>query len=290
MALRRPQRDGDRDLSVSTPGVWFGDVGEARTWARRVNVHAAEIVAQDPRSWGFFATLTLPDVDGAIAEATYALDTLEADGVVLLANNAGRYLGDPEFDRLLGFLHERRAVVFVHPGELPAEPVPGIPTFTADFLLDTTRSAISLLLSGAMDRYDGIRWILAHAGGFVPYISHRILLSMLREQPRWKLAALAMDRERAVARRMEVFRRFYYDIALSSTPATFPSLLALADPSRILYGSDFPFAPAPAVKYMRAEYEDVDLPKGVREGIDRRNAEALFPRLAGPRDQRVDGR
>lgn len=268
-------------LSVSTPGVWFGDVPEARHWARRVNEYAAGVVADDPRSWGFFATLTLPDVDGAIAEATHALDVLGADGVVLLANNAGLYLGDPEFDQLLAFLHERKAVVFVHPGELPAEPVPGIPTFTADFLLDTTRAVTSLILSGAMERYDGIRWILAHAGGFVPYISHRILLTTLREEPKWKLATLALNRRKAVEERMQVFRRFWFDIALSSTPAVFPSLLAVADPSRILYGSDFPFAPAAAVKYMRAEYEDIDLDPTLRAGIDRRNAEALFPRLAG---------
>lgn len=268
-------------LSVSTQGVWFGDVPEARHWARRVNEYAAGIVADDPRRWGFFATLTLPDVNGAIAEATHALDVLGADGVVLLANNAGLYLGDPEFDQLLAFLHERKAVVFVHPGELPAEPVPGIPTFTADFLLDTTRAVTSLILSGAMERYDGIRWILAHAGGFVPYISHRILLTTLREEPKWKLATLALNRRKAVEERMQVFRRFWFDIALSSTPAAFPSLLAVADPSRILYGSDFPFAPAAAVKYMRAEYEDIDLDPTLRAGIDRRNAEALFPRLAG---------
>jgi predicted TIM-barrel fold metal-dependent hydrolase len=267
-------------LSVSTPGVWFGDVAEARVWARRVNEFAASVVGADPARFGFFATLTLPDVDGAIAEAAYALDTLHADGVILLANAAGQYLGDPAFDRLLGFLHERRTVVFVHPGELPAVPVPGIPSFTADFLLDTTRTAISLILSGALDRYPGIRFILAHAGGFVPYISHRILLTMLRSESPWKRVGAALDHKRTVAAGMSVFRRFYYDVALSSTPATMPSLLAVADPTRILYGSDFPFAPPAAVTYMRTEYEAVKLPTKVRAGIDHRNAEALFPRLA----------
>lgn len=267
-------------LSVSTPGVWFGDVPEARYWARSVNEHAAGIVASNPTGFGFFATLTLPDVPGALAEARYALDELGADGMVLLANNAGAYLGDPAFEPLLAFLDERAAVVFVHPGELPAEPVDGIPTFTADFLLDTTRTAISLILSGALDRYARIRFILAHAGGFVPYISHRILLTMLRNEPRWKLAGLALDRRRAVAERMGVFRRFWYDTALSSTAAAFPSLLAVADPTRVVFGSDFPFAPPAAVRYMRAEYEDLDLDVRVRSGIDRENALALFPRLA----------
>ena len=266
-------------LSISTPGVWFGEVREARHWARRVNEYAAEIVENRPDRFGFFATLTLPDVDGAIAEATHALDILHADGIILLANNAGIYLGDPQFDRLLGFLDDRAAVVFVHPGELPADPVPGVPTFTADFLLDTTRTATSLILSRALDKHPRIRWILAHAGGFVPYISHRILLTVLRAEPRWKLAGLALRQEKVVAERMKIFQRFWYDTALSSTPATFPSLLAVADPDRILFGSDFPFAPVAAVKYMRNEYAAMRLPPSLRAGIDRRNAEALLPRL-----------
>jgi predicted TIM-barrel fold metal-dependent hydrolase len=53
----------------------------------------------------------------------------------------------------------------------------------------------------------------------------------------------------------------------------------VADPDRILFGSDFPFAPVAAVKYMRIEYEAMRLPPSLRAGIDRRNAEALLPRL-----------
>jgi len=77
-------------LSLSTPGVYFGDAAEARRRAREINEYSAEVVAARPERFGFFATLTLPDVQGALAEAQYALDTLLADGIVLLANNAGQ--------------------------------------------------------------------------------------------------------------------------------------------------------------------------------------------------------
>lgn len=267
-------------LSLSTPGVWFGDAAEAAYWARHVNDYAAEVVARSPRQFGFFATVTLPDVDGAIREATHALDVLQADGLVLLANNAGLYLGDPAFDRLLAFLDERRALVFVHPGELPAEPVPGIPTFAADFLLDTTRTAISLILSGQLERYPRITWLLAHAGGFVPYIAHRIVLATLKDEPKLKLARLALNPDKALAERLALIKRFWFDVALSSTPTAMPSLLAAADRSRIVFGTDFPFAPAAAVKLMEREYRHVDLSPDLRRAIDRGNAERLFPRLA----------
>ena len=35
------------------------------------------------------------------------------------------------------------------------------------------------------------------------------------------------------------------EIALSATPYALPSLTALVDPSHILFGSDYPFAPEP---------------------------------------------
>lgn len=266
-------------LSVSTPGVWFGDAGEARTWARRVNESAAQVRHDDPEHFGFFATLTLPDVEGSIAESEYALDTLGAAGIVLLANNEGLYLGDPAFDKLLAFLEERRAVVFIHPGELPAEPVPGVPTFAADFLLDTTRTALSLVMSGAMTRYPNIRFILSHAGGFLPYIAYRAMLAMVNEEPKRKQAALVLRRRHAVKEYLAPLQQFWFDVALSSTPAALPSMLEVARPERIVYGSDFPFAPAPAVRFMRQEFEGSDVKRSQRRRINRTNAEALFPRL-----------
>jgi len=267
-------------LSVSTPGVHLVNDTEARKWAREVNEYTADLVRSDPGRFGLFATLTLPDVDGAIAEAEYALDTLHADGVILLANNAGRYLGDPGFAPLLAYLHHRQAIVFVHPGELPSDPVPGIPTFTADFLLDTTRTAISLILSGAMKKYHGIKFILAHAGGFVPYIAYRILLTMVSQENKARQLLTLADQKHQVPRLLAPLKRFYYDVALSSTPAALPSLFEIAEPTHVLYGSDFPFAPPAAVGFMASQYERTPLQAATRQAIDRANAEKLFPRLA----------
>lgn len=261
-------------LSLSAPGVYFGDSVEARRWAREVNDYSAEVVAARPERFGFFATLTLPDVEGALVEAKYALDTLLADGIVLLANNDGRYLGDPGFEPLLEFLHHRRVVVFIHPGELPAPVVPGVPAYAADFLLDTTRTVLSLILSGAMDKFPGIRFLLAHAGGFAPYIASRILLTMLNNKDT-ALSALAALGDK----RQSVLRRFYYDVALSASPAALPSLLEVADPGRITYGTDFPFAPSVAIDFLNMQYEKYPLDPLQRAAIDRANSEALFPRL-----------
>ncbi|WP_244170471.1 hypothetical protein [Amycolatopsis tolypomycina] len=90
---------GNGILLLSTPGVCFGDVAEARRWVRDVNEFAAEVVLDRPGRFGPSPHPTLPDVDGALAEAEYALDALHADGIVLPANNDGSYPGDSGFDR-----------------------------------------------------------------------------------------------------------------------------------------------------------------------------------------------
>jgi predicted TIM-barrel fold metal-dependent hydrolase len=80
---------------------------------------------------------------------------------------------------------------------------------------------------------------------------------------------------------LDDFRRFYFDTALSGSPAALPSLLAFAAPGHVLYGSDFPFAPDVAVGYFTSQLDAYDaLDAAGHDAVDRRNAEALFPRLA----------
>jgi 6-methylsalicylate decarboxylase len=257
-------------LSVSTPGVRLDairrDDAEARAMARSVNEFAAAVVRDHPDRFGFFATLTLPDVDGALEEATYAFDVLGASGVILLANTSGRYLGEPDDEPLLAELDRRHAVVFVHPSTLPGPPVPGVPPFAADFLLDTTRAAYRLVQSGAVRRHPNLKIILAHAGGFLPYASHRLMAAMLAEGGRSPVDLL------------EDMRSFYFDTALSGSPAALPSLLAFAKPGHVLFGSDWPYAPAPAVSYFTGQLDAyAPLDASGHAAVDRGNAEALLP-------------
>ena len=267
-------------LSISDPGVNLGDPEAARVKAREVNEYTAGVVQSAPNRFGFFASLTLPDVEGSIGELNYALDELHADGVILLANSRGIYLGDPAFEALMAELNRRECVVFIHPGELPGPAIPGIPAFAADFLLDTTRAALNLALSGAMERYPVIKMILAHAGGFVPYAAYRLLLPKLQRASIYKRIALALHQDEELDKELGVFRKFYFDTALSASPTVFPSLLALAGADHVTYGSDWPFAPTAAVNLFNHELEKYRLTVDQRNAINRGTAETLFPRFA----------
>lgn len=75
----------------------------------------------------------------------------------------------------------------------------------------------------------------------------------------------------------DVLRRFWFDTALSATPSSLPSLLAFADPARVLFGSDWPFAPDLAVGFNAGNLDALD--DATQRRINRTNAEALFPRF-----------
>ena len=260
-------------LSLSTPGPNLGDDAEARDLAKRVNEIQADLVRRRPDRFGMFACVPLPDVDGALAAVAHAYDALSTDGVILLANNRGVYVGDPSFDPLMAELNRRAAVVFIHPGPLPGPPAKGIHPSLADFLLDTTRAAINMVQHGIPRRYPRLRIILSHAGGFVPYAAHRIANLSGVINPQVDMATMLDD-----------LSGFYFDTALSGSPTALPSLLAFAKPGRVLFGSDWPYCPDPSVGYFTGNLDGfAGLNAAGHAAINRGNAEALFPRLAARR-------
>ena len=78
-------------LSISSPGVHYGDDAAGRRLARRVNESGADTVAKFPTRFGLFAELPMPDVEGSLEELAYAIDVLHADGIAL-KTNAARHL------------------------------------------------------------------------------------------------------------------------------------------------------------------------------------------------------
>src|SRR5450755_2334689 len=161
--------------SISTPGVHVGDDTRARSLARRCNELSAELIQAHPSRLGGFAALPLPDVDGALNELTYALDTLKLDGVVVFSNSNGVYLGDARFEPVFQELERRHAVVFVHP---TASPDPsahhlGLPDSLIDFTADTTRAVAHMHYSNRFARTPNVKYIFSHAGGTAPYLAAR---------------------------------------------------------------------------------------------------------------------
>ncbi len=75
--------------------------------------------------------------------------------------------------------------------------------------------------------------------------------------------------------------KFWFDTAANGHAQTLRALTEVADPSRILFGTDYPYVNAEIVA---KETAGLDAWGGFtdeqRSAVDRTNAEALFPRFA----------
>ncbi len=262
---------------LSVAGVHHGNDAHANYLTESVNEALARFASHNPKRMGFFAPLPFPDVDGSLRQMEHALDKLGADGVILLSNQNDCYVGDPAYEALYAEMDRRKVAVFIHPAR---------PSFVdslklklwasvVEYPFETTRVCANLIYNGFMKKYPNIRWIMAHAGGCLPYLSLR--LRLMEESDEHKPEFSVRHPEGTGP----YIGQFYFDTAIAGSRAAMAALYEVADPSRIMFGSDWP--------YIDREYvEDqsralVDMPVLTRDrfkAMERDNAVRLFPRFA----------
>ena len=207
---------------------------------RRTNETAARIKREHPGRFLFCAALPLPDVDAAIREVKYALDTLGADGIKLATNVQGQYLGPPELDTLFAVLNERHAVIVLHPHRpepVNREVMQQTPLAMQEYLSETTRAVTNMMSRDVLARYPNVKVVVPHCGAYLPLAV-----------PRMKSLAPVMQANKLVG---DIdweanLAALYYDLAGAHSPEVIRMMLTITTPDHLLYGSDYPYV-APQV-------------------------------------------
>jgi predicted TIM-barrel fold metal-dependent hydrolase len=296
LGVRFPKWDADKSLAfmkkygistaIASIAIPEGVEDEVllRELTRWCNDYLAGLKRDFPERFGAFAALPLPDVEAALSELRYALDELRLDGVGLFSHYSEKYLGNNHFESVFEELNKRKAVVFVHPIDPPEEYDSGLqmPGAIVEAPFETTRTVANLIFTGVADRYPDIRYILAHGGGAIPYLAWRIsLIRYLQENKRPAVIRAYYDFlvKRGPHTGLEWMRKMYYDTALTTSPPALRALQEFVGPSKIVFGTDFPFA-AHLAPFVVGDLERYD---GFSEqefaAINYLNARELFPRV-----------
>jgi predicted TIM-barrel fold metal-dependent hydrolase len=263
-------------LSLSSPGVHFGDDAAARDLAREVNEESAQVVREHPDRFGLLASLPLPDVEGALMEIAYAFDRLGADGVVLETNTHGVYLGDPRLEPVFAELGRRGAVVFLHPTSPVCWQQSALrrPRPMVEFVFDTARTVTDLLFAGTLERHPDLKVVVPHCGGALPVLADRIDGFM----------KLFLPGDEGAPDALAQLRRLHYDLAGTPFPRQLPALLGLVGPEQLLYGSDYCWTPPAAARAHAASVDAAPVPAALAgatwRSLTTANAHRLLPRLA----------
>ena len=179
-------------------------------------------------------------------------------------------------ERLYAELNWRKTVAFIHPTSPSCSCCEslalGYPRPIMEFLFETTRSVVQMILSGVTIRYPDLRIIVPHAGAMLPVIASRVeLLSPL----------LPLAKDHPLPDLRAELRKLHYDLAGAPLPELLGALLQVADKNHLHYGSDWPFTPADACEKLARQLDatpllNADAKHATMDG----NARQLFPRLA----------
>jgi aminocarboxymuconate-semialdehyde decarboxylase len=242
-ALRDPEkkiRDMEEkslafSLLSSTPFAFFYEVEDdlAVALAQFQNDRLSEMVKKYPAHFGAMATLPLQAPGEALKELERAVKKLGLRGVEIGSHVGRRELGDEAFWPIYEALEDLGTPILIHPHH-----VAGLERLLDFYLsnlignpLDTTVAAANLIFSGALEKYPGLKIILAHAGGQFPYIIGRMEHGY-QVRPEC--------REKVHQSPMAFFKNFYFDIITHNRDAL-RYLIALAGSDHVLLGSDYPY-------------------------------------------------
>ncbi len=263
--------NGIRAAIVSVPqaAALRDDLEEARSVARQSNEFGAQMVRDYPGRFGLFAALPLSDVQGSLRECEHAFDVLGADGACLVTSYGNKWPGDPAFALVFDELNRRKAVVFIHPlaPACCANLSVGIQPGALEFVFDTTRAIMSLMLSGTFSRCPDINFIFAHGGGTLPALRERVNYVITEEASLSRQLPKGIDGE---------LQKLYFDVVLVTNSANFALLTQVMPAMRLLLGTDCPFVPP---RHSVSELGGLGLAKKILQGIERDNAARLFPRF-----------
>lgn len=208
--------------------------------------------AEHSRRLGFFGTLTdWQDVNGTLAELDYLYQEQKlCNGVTVFTTYGDKLLGDATFVPIWDRLQKYKALVFVHPTVIAIKPksiASALFQPVVDYPIATTRTAVDLCMTKTLSRCPDVDFILSHAGGALPFLAERGFGSLLSP-----ITAGAVGYDSVQARRD--FARFYHDTTLGTSAAQLHGLLDFTDPSRIVFGSDYPYAPRAAIDLFLEQY------------------------------------
>ncbi|MEU6200997.1 amidohydrolase family protein [Streptomyces sp. NPDC047061] len=275
-------------VSVSEPGVEHMTTSDARMeLAQKLNDYMSNDLvysntAKRVGRFGAFAMLPLSDiktsddVQNAITEVKRAINDLKLDGIGIFSSYHGVYLGDPLLDPLMETLDDLGAMVFIHPVTPQSYPGLGLPPFLYEFTFDTTRALVNMLYKKTYTTYPHIRWIGAHAGGTLPFLSYRT--SLLYSKTVGVAQILGVD---GLDDANVLYKKLFFDTALSPVPASMKSVKELTSVSHIMFATDWPFTAElfPAAGDPAPQLDD-SFTTAERLMVERSNALEQLPRVA----------
>ena len=180
------------------------------------------------------ATVPLQDVDLAIGEMDRAVDELGFKGLQIGGTIDGLNLDEPGFRPFWAAVEAKGIPVILHPSGYPEGQRLGS-YFLTNCIgnpLETMVAATRMIFSGLFEEHPGIKLVLLHGGGYLPFYSSRA-------DHTWKVRP-----ETRVAipdhPPSHYMKKLFYDTMVFQ-PLYLRHLIEIVGVDRVMLGTDYPF-------------------------------------------------
>lgn len=221
-------------LSLTAPGVVWGDARVCRRSSEIANDHLASVCDGTPERFRWLAALPMHQPVIALEELRRCRAN-GASGVIMFANVEGRPLTDAAFADVWSEIEQLDLPVLLHPTLPPGAKEMHLHDYhliaTVGFMFDSTIALARMIFDGFFDRYPRLKLVVPHSGGTLPFIAQRL------DRAYAMIPECRMSIRRAPS---SYFANVYFDDANSSAGSV-ATCAALSGEARIVHGSDYPF-------------------------------------------------
>ena len=180
-------RLGDMDASgidmqlllLTAPGVQVFDAGTANALAASSNDQLSEACRNHPHRFAGLAAVAPQDPPAAARELERAVRTLGLKGAVINSHTRGEYLDDPKFWEIFEAAEALDVPIYIHPQTPPRDMIQPFLKRNLDgaimgFAVEVALHTVAIILSGAFDRFPGLKIVIGHAGEGLPFWLFRL--------------------------------------------------------------------------------------------------------------------
>jgi 2,3-dihydroxybenzoate decarboxylase len=232
-------------LAQTAPGLQILDSDTAVGAMPDVNDYLAEIIARHSTRFAGLASIAPQNAEASAKEIERARNSLDLGGVMINSHTHGEWLSDEKFWPILEAAEALEMPIYIH----PQTPMAGLSAFTDygidmafyGFAVEVSTHMLTIILSGALDRFPKLKFVLGHLGEGLPYWLYRFdYMQFSADRPGLKKRPVIHQRE--LPNISDYIKRNVW-ITTSGMPAPEPIKFATKQmgEDHILYAMDYPY-------------------------------------------------
>ena len=166
-------------LALTSPGVQVFDAPTATALAKSSNDQLAEAVRKHPDRFVGLTAIAPQSPRNAAKELERGVKKLGLKGAIVNSHTRGEYLDDPKFWEILEAAHALKVPIYLHPCPPPPTMIGpflsrGLDGATYGFAVETGLHILRIIVSGAFDRFPGLKFVVGHLGEAIPFWLFRV--------------------------------------------------------------------------------------------------------------------